>query len=172
MPIRVRQMLLLVVPYQERMRLVSKTYIRPQRVVWSMCGLLLIVGLPLGVLMAASGPNDFNFSQCVTQANCGNCLDGYTSSPACAPNFACALFQGSTVQVRRQTCVDAGSSNQWCQGAGSGPTCNNMNVWFCTNCRDPKTGNCMNMATSCVCSGTTSGTGYSYTMLGSCTGGS
>jgi hypothetical protein len=151
-----------------------ETRIRFRFVIRSLVVALVIAGIPLSVLLAAaaSGPNDFNFSQCVSQANCGNCLDGYTTSPACAPGFACALFQGSTVQARQQTCVDSGSSNQWCQGSGTGARCNNMNVWFCTNCRDPKTGNCLNMATTCLCSGTPSGTGYWYNMLASCTGGS
>ena|SRR5215469_15974852 len=116
-----------------------------------------LVVTPLCALFGAgaSGPNDYNFSQCINQANCGNCLDSFTTSPACAPGFACCLSQGSTVQFRVQSCIDAGSSGQWCQAGGiSTSTCTGMNVWVCTNCRDPRTGNCLNMATTCVCSGT------------------
>jgi hypothetical protein len=148
------------------------TPLRRVVVVALMASAALVIS-PLCVLFGATGPNDYNFSQCINQANCGNCLDSFVTSTTCTSGFACCLAQGSTVQFRVQSCIDAGNSGQWCQASGiSTSTCNNMNLWVCSNCRDAGTGRCLDMPTTCVCSGTPTFTGGTTRPFTPCTGGS
>ena len=134
-------------------------------------GLAVAVIVSCGSLAFAT--NDWNFSQCVRNQNCTNCIDSFSQSawPTCSGDLACLLVKGSTVQATFRTCVDGTSSGQWCQtSGGTTARCNNMTIWFCA-CRDPKTGDCLSLPSTCVCSGTNSGTGWFTNVATACTGG-
>jgi hypothetical protein len=133
---------------------------------------LMVLTIHLSSLYAT---NDYNFSQCVRNQNCANCRDSFTTAtnPAyCGgTQLACLLVQAPTNQTTFTTCVDGQTSNQWCQvNSTTIARCNNENIWVCS-CRDAKTGDCLNMPSTCTCSGTPTFTGWSTGVFNGCTGG-
>jgi hypothetical protein len=122
------------------------------------------LGVVVGVLAVgwlfhrAEGQNYARGAQCITSANCANCLIGTSSDSSCSSGYRCTVYQSGTSQSTFKECVRSSNPQHMCtfgQPPDPAITCQSMSFYTC-GCQQGGAA-CDYSASSCVCSGTPGG---------------